>query len=137
MTNKREDMLLKVYLLRHQESVKGEDNSREYDADLAEAGKNGSIEVARHISKLGKIDSVLAGSLKRHKKTGEILIPERKIYQDKRLNAIPRTKFLETQNPRDIEETYDLARFSPSSDGLYHGLDAEGQPIDFNPATLG
>lgn len=133
----KNNLLLKVYLLRHPESVKGVDGSREYDAPLTEAGKTQAKEIAKYISYLGQIDQVISGNLQRHTETANILVPERTVALDSRLNAVKRARFLESPAAEIAERDYHLHKFQPNQDEIYQGFDAQGNPIAFNPDSLG
>ena len=136
-----EELPLTIYLLRHQESVKSLDGSRDYDTPLAIAGRESAYKIAKVLPHLGRIDEILSGSLQRHIETAQIF--QKSIRNpilidvpDRRLNAIPRSHFLAEDAPT-AEKDYRLNEYAPGADGLYHGLDREGKEISFNPINLG
>jgi len=134
--------LLKVYLVRHQESIKEQDGSREYDAPLDVAGRESARNLSSLLVHLGDVDSIASGTLSRQIDTARIfketLGESTSISMpDRRLNAIPRASFLESPGADTAERDYHLEQYKAGSDGLCHGVDSQGMPISFNPENLG
>lgn len=130
-----------IYLMRHQDSEKGTGRYRAYDAPLATHGKAAASALVPLLSHLHMIDRVLCGTLSRQVENAEIyrngLGVPLPLELDSSLNAVPRAPFFEIPGSETAEKDYGLEKYKAGVDGLYHGLDAQGRAIEFNPVALG
>ncbi len=132
------NFLLTLYFIRHQESVQNRQGFGERDTELTE--EELKKEISQLVKSIENLDCILTGTLKRHTQTLERIKEEVGyngiIIPDDRLNAVLSGQMFE-QPPIETEQTYQLDRFQPGSDGLCYVELPDGREISFDPVKMG
>jgi len=138
----KDNLLLRAYFMRHQESQQNAEGRGESDTPLTDEGRRNARELAKvfNFPGFGPIDIVIAGTLSRHDQTLNEMLDnsgyQGEVLRDSRLNAIFGSSPLLQQPAEATVAQYDLDRLKAGEDGLHHAEDSLGK-FRFDPAALG
>lgn len=131
-----DDIAVKVYCLRHQESWMNRDGHGDESSSLTPEGKQEAADLSAIVRAIEPIDVVVSGTLPRHEQTTEQMLVgtgySGPVNKDPGLNAVFHGPLVEEEDKKKIEKKYNLSRFQPDRDG-FHYVSVDGKPLSFNP----